>query len=149
MTLAEQIDKDLIEAAKTANVLARDTLRLVKTAIKNTEIAKGHALSDEEIIDVLAKELKQRQEAETSFRAGSREDLAERESAEAAIIKRYLPEPLPAETIQALVEETIKETGATSLSDMGKVMGALMPKLKGRSDASLVSRLVRERLTAE
>jgi uncharacterized protein YqeY len=148
MPLLDDINARLIDAAKTNQPLVRDTLRMVKTSIKNTEISKGHALSDEEIIDVLAKEVKQRQESADSFHAASRLELAEKEEAEIEILKQYLPEQLSEEAIAKLVDEAVVTTSASSAADMGKVMGALMPKVKGKADGNLVSKLVREKLAA-
>lgn len=147
LSLFEQINHDLIQAAKSNQPLVRDVLRMVKTAIKNSEINKGHALSDEEIIDVFAKEVKQRQESITSFTNGGRPELAEKEQEEITILQKYLPEQLEEAEVVRLVEEAVAATGATAMSDMGKVMGALMPKVKGRADGNLVSRLVREKLS--
>lgn len=147
MTLTEQLTKDMIEAAKSNQPQVRDTLRLVKTAVKNSEINKGHELSDEEVIEVIAKEVKQRQESINSFTAGGRPELAEKEQQEIDILKKYLPEQLSEEEVQQLVNEAIQSTGATTIAEMGKVMGALMPKTKGRADGNLVSRLVREKLS--
>lgn len=146
MSLIEQINHDLIEAAKTNQPLVRDVLRMVKTTIKNTEISKGHELSDEEIIDVFTKEVKQRNESISSFTSGGRPELAEKEQAEIDILKKYLPEQLDEATVRQFVDEAIAETGATAMSDMGKVMAALMPKVKGKADGSFVSQLVREKL---
>jgi uncharacterized protein YqeY len=146
MALIAQINSELIAAAKNNEPLVRDTLRLIKTAVKNSEINKGHELSDEEIVDVIAKEVKQRQESVTAFTTGNRPELAEKELQEIAILKKYLPEQLSEEAVAAFVAEAVVETGATSPADMGKVMAALMPKVKGKADGSLVSKLVKERL---
>lgn len=147
MSLLDQLNTDIITAAKNNEPLVRDTLRMVKTTVKNTEINKGHELSDEEVIEVLAKEVKQRQEAAQSFKDGGRPELAEKEEQEITILKKYLPEQLSEDEVKTLVDQAVAETGASSMSDMGKVMGALMPKAKGRADGNLVSRLVRERLS--
>lgn len=147
MNLTQQINNDLVKASKNGEALVRDTLRLAKTALKNTEIAKGRVLSEVEITEVLMKEVKQRQEAITAFQAGSRKDLAEKETREMTILQRYLPEQLTEAELLPLVDQTVAETGATGISDMGKVMAALMPKLKGQADGTLVSRLVKEKLT--
>lgn len=146
MSLAEQINTDLISATKGNEPLVRDTLRMVRNSIKNTEISKGHALADEEIVEVMSKEVKQRHESAQSFRDGGRSELADREEQEIQILQKYLPEQLSEEAVKSLVEQAISETGASSASDMGRVMGALMPKVKGKADGGLVSRLVREHL---
>lgn len=147
MSLQNQLDQDLIEATKGNQPEVRDTLRLVKTAIKNKEIATGHPLSDEEIIEVVGKEVKQRQEATTAFTEGNRPELAAKEQAEIAILQKYLPEQLSEDAVHALVDQAVTQTGASNTADMGKVMAALMPKVKGKADGNLVSRLVREKLS--
>lgn len=146
MSLLDQLNSDLLTATKGGDQLVRDTLRMVKTAIKNTEINNGKPLTDDEIVTVLSKEVKQRQESITSFVNGGRPELAEKEEQEIAILKKYLPEQLSEEEVTAIVDQAITETGASGASDMGKVMSAIMPKVKGRADGGLVSRLVRERL---
>lgn len=146
MSLLNQINTDLIEAQKASDSLTRDTLRMVKTTIKNVEIAKGIELNDEQIVDVLAKEVKQRQEAADSFVAGNRPELAEKEQQEIAILKKYLPEQISEDELSQMIDEAITETGATAMNEMGKVMGALIPKIKGRADAGLVSQIVRQKL---
>ncbi len=146
MTLLVTIDQDLLRAAKNNEPSVRDTLRGLKSAIKNSEIAKGHVLSDEEIIDVLAKEVKQRNESIAAFTTGGRPELAEKEQAEIDILKKYLPEQMDEDEVRALVDQTIAEVGATTIQEMGKVMGALTSKLKGKADMGLVSRLVAEKL---
>ncbi len=148
MTLLEQINHDMIAATKNNEPLLRDVLRLVKTGVKNKEISLGHELSDPEVVEVISKEVKQRQESITQFEAANRQELADREIAEIAVLKKYLPEQLDEAAILALVKEAVASTGATAMSDMGKVMAALLPQVKGKADGSLVSRLVREQLGA-
>lgn len=148
MALLDQINTDVIAAAKNNEPQVRDTLRMVKTSIKNAEINAGKPLTDDEIIGILSKEVKQRQEAAASFTSGGRPELAEKEEQEIAILEKYLPEQLSEEEIASLVDQAIAETGATQPAEIGKVMAVLMPKTKGRADGGLVSRLVRERLSA-
>ncbi len=147
MTLSEHINHDLIEAIKTSQNSIRDTLRLVKTSIKNREIRLGHTLTDEEIIEVLNREAKQRLEAAQSFRDGNRALLATKEEAELVILKKYLPPALSETEINELIRTAIDETGATAINDIGKVMAMLIPKIRGRSDGTIVSQLVRQHLT--
>jgi uncharacterized protein YqeY len=132
---------------KSGNELVRDTLRLVKTSIKNKEISKGHFLSDEEVIEVLAKEIAQRKESIASFESGNRAELAAKEKAEIEIIEKYLPEQMDETKLRSLIEQTIAELGANGIVDMGKVMAVLMPKVRGQADGGLVSRLVKEKLS--
>lgn len=148
MALLDQINSELITAIKANDTLARDTLRLLKTAIKNNSINQGRELNDEEIIEVLTKEVKQRQESITVFQAADRAALADKEKAELTIIQRYLPEPISDEQLKRLVGQAISATGATTRADMGKVMAKLRPLTKGRADGSRVSRLVSERLSS-
>lgn len=148
MAMLEQINSDIITAAKNNEPLVRDTLRMIKTSIKNAEINKGRELTDEEVVEIIAKEVKQRQEAAASFINGGRPELAEKEEQEIALLQKYLPEQLTEEEVIVLVDQAITETSASQPADMGKVMGALMPKVKGKADGNLVSRLVREKLNA-
>ncbi len=146
MPLLDQINSDLIQAVKGGDELTRDTLRMVKTAIKNKEISKGQPLQDEEIVEILSKEVKQRQEAAASFAAAQRTELAAKEENEITIIKKYLPQQLSEEEIRGLVKNAIAQTSAQTASDMGKVMASLMPQTKGKADGSLVSQIVKEQL---
>lgn len=147
MTILEVLNTDLTNAMKNSDAAVRDTLRMVKTAIKNTEINLGHELSDEEVITVLSKEVKQRNDAATAFTDGNRPELAAKEQSEIAILQKYLPAQMTEEEITTIVEQKIAETGATSMADIGKVMGALMPKVKGKADGNLVNQLVRSKLS--
>jgi uncharacterized protein YqeY len=150
MRLSEKIQKDLIEAQKAKNELRVSTLRLLISAIKNFEIAKSgtsYQASDEEIVVVIGKEIKQRKESIEQFKAGGRADLVEKETKELEILQDYLPEQMSEEEVRGLVDTKIKELGAASFSDMGKVMGALSAELKGKADLGLVSQIVKERLT--
>jgi uncharacterized protein len=136
------------------SMLARDaektsTLRMVISALGYYEIEKGGAgyeATEEDIEAVLQKQAKQRRDSIEQFKAGGRDELAEKETKELTLIESYLPEQMSEEEVGKLVEEAIKQTGATTAADMGKVMGALMPKVKGKADGTLVSRLVREKL---
>lgn len=148
MSLVTTIEGDILAAMKAGDQGKLSVLRMAKTALKNKQIELGHDLSDDEATAVLAKELKQRRDAEGEFRAGNRAELADKEAAEAAILGTYLPEQMGEDEVAKLVDEAIAQTGASTAADMGKVMGALMPKTRGKADGSLVSRLVKERLGA-
>ncbi|HVA96611.1 MAG TPA: GatB/YqeY domain-containing protein [Candidatus Acidoferrales bacterium] len=136
------------------SMLARDaektsTLRMVISALGYYEIEKGGAgyeASEEDIESVLQKQAKQRRDSIEQFKAGGRDELVEKETKELQLIESYLPEQMGEDEVKKLVDEAVAQTGATSAADMGKVMGALMPKVKGKADGSLVSRLVREKL---
>lgn len=135
-------------AMKAREPLRVSTLRMVMTAIKNTEVERLHELSDEEVLEVMAREAKRRRESIEAFRAGNRADLVEKESGELAVIEAYLPSPLSDEELATLVAEAVAETGATSPKEMGAVMKALMPKVRGRADGARISALVKARLGA-
>jgi uncharacterized protein YqeY len=121
-------------------------LRLLSTAIRNAEVEKRRELSNEEALAIVSKEVRKRQEAAEEYAKAGRADRAATEEWEAAILRELLPERLAPEEVDRLVEETIAEVGAGGSGDMGKVMAALMPKLKGRADAKRVSEMVRSRL---
>jgi uncharacterized protein len=124
------------------------TLRMAMAAAQNARIARGRDLTDEEVTDVLAKQVKQRHESIAMYRDAGREERAAAEEAEAAILAEFLPEQLEEGEIEALARAAIVETGAGSPADMGRVMGRLAPQTKGRADGRLVSEVVR-RLLAE
>ncbi|CAG5078853.1 Uncharacterized protein YqeY [Thermobacillus xylanilyticus] len=147
MTLAERLNEDLKLAMKSQDKFKLSVLRMVRAAIKNQEIERKRALDDSEVIDVLSREIKQRRDSLQDFEKAGRTDLAEQASAEIEIISAYLPKPLTDEEVTALVQQTIQETGASSKADMGKVMAALMPKVKGRADGKLVNQIVSKHLS--
>jgi uncharacterized protein len=142
VSLQERVQTDIAAAMRAGDGLRRDVLRMVASAAYNVEKRDGHPLSDDEYLAVLSREVKTRRESVEAFRAGGREDLVAREEAEIAIIAGYLPEPLTEAEIAALVEEAVAATGATSPRDMGKVMGWLTPRTRGRADGKVVSSLV-------
>ncbi|CAN5852974.1 GatB/YqeY domain-containing protein [soil metagenome] len=145
--------RDRIEAAMRDSMRARDeqrtqTLRMAMAAAQNRRIALQRDLTDEEVVDVLTRQVKQRRESVEMYRAGGRADRAELEEAEAAILAEFLPEQLDEAEIEALARTAITASGASSPADMGRVMGHLSPQTKGRADGRLVSEVVR-RLLAE
>lgn len=142
MSLQDRVQTDIAAAMRAGDGLRRDVLRMVVSAAYNVEKREGRPLTDDEYLAVLSREVKTRRESVEAFRAGGREDLAAREEAEIAIIAGYLPEPLTEAEVAALVEEAVGATGATSPRDMGKVMGWLTPRTRGRADGKLVSSLV-------
>lgn len=146
MSLVNQIEQDLISALKSHDETQSSTLKLLKSAIKNKEIALGKELTDMDIQEIVVKEIKQRRDSITQYQQGGREDLVKKEQAELDILQNYLPEQLTEVEISKFVEEAIAKTNATSPSDMGKVMAALMPQVKGKADGSLVSQIVKEKL---
>lgn len=156
MALKEKIFKDLIEAVKNKEELRSSVLRMFSAAILNKEKEKRYKtgqekdvyLTDEETLEVLSYEIKKRKEAAIEYERANRHEMAEKEKQETEILKKYLPEQLSEEEVRELIREAIKETGASGQKDMGKVMAALMPKLKGRAEGSLVSQIVKETLTS-
>ncbi len=146
MASKEQLSTEMKAAMKAAEKLKVSTLRMVLAEIKNAEISKGDQLSEAEIEEVIGRELKKRREAIPMYRDGGREELAEKEILEAEILEGYLPEQLTEAEIGELVDSAIAQTGASGEGEMGRVMGALMPKVKGRADGSVVNRLVKKRL---
>lgn len=147
--LKEKIDQDLIEAMKAKNEIKLLVLRSLKSAIKNSEIQKQKELVEEDILGVLQNQIKSRKDSITLFEQGGRGELAAKEQAEIDILAPYLPEQMGEEEIKKIVLDAITSTGATSLSDMGKVMGILMPRVKGKADPSLVSSTVKAELSKE
>ncbi len=150
MGLKEQINEDIKAAMRAKDEVGLRALRAIKSAILLAETAEGAKgeLSSEAEIQLLTKQVKQRKDSIASFKAGGREDLAEAEAQELAVIERYLPQALSEEEIQAEVAALIAETGATSVKDLGKVMKAATAKFAGRADGKVVSEIVKKLLGA-
>lgn len=146
MTRAERLEQDLRKAMRAGDALRVSTIRLARAAIHNAEIEHGRALSDEEVQEILAREMKRRREAIEAFGRGGRDDLVEKESLELAILTEYVPPPLTEGELAAIVAEAIAQVQAKDARDLGRVMAAVMPKVKGRADGSVVNRIVREQL---
>ena len=142
MTLKEKLQEDLKTAMKNKDTVRLSVIRLAKAAVMNLEIARGHQLNDEEVIEVLAKEVKQRNDSLVEFEKAGRKDLVENLQKEIQIVQEYLPAQLSEAEVRKLIEEVIAEVGATSKKDMNKVMPVLMPKVKGRADGKLVNQIV-------
>lgn len=164
MTVKEKIKNDLVRAIKTGDSLKLSVLRMVSAAIRNKEIEKRTKLfkggkiltdefekqshlNDEEVLEVLAAETKKRKEAALEYEKGGRQELVEKEKAELEILKQYLPEELSDEELKKMAMEAVKESGAQTHKDFGKVMSVLMPKIKGRADGTKAGQIVRELLT--
>lgn len=147
--LLDKLQADLKDAQLNRDEVRVSTLRLLLSEIKNKEIAKGGVLSDEDIISVIQREAKKRKEAADGFRSGGREDSAAKEELEAKILADYLPQQMNNEELTKIVEEAINELGATTIADMGKVIGVATGKVKGRADGGTISALVKEKLTAK
>ena len=148
MSLRDRIQSDVATAMRSGDALRRDVLRMTQSAAYNLEKRERRTLSDDDYAAVLSKEVKTRRESVEAFRKGAREDLAAKEEAEIAILSEYLPQQLTEDEIGALVDDAVAATGATSARDMGKVMGWLSPKTRGRADGKRVSELVARALAA-
>ncbi len=147
MALVEQIQKDLIDAMKARDELRSSVLRMVKTALKMKEVEKTRPLDDAESIQVLQTMVKQRRESVEQFTKGGRQDLADKETKEIAILETYLPAAPSDEEVQAAIEAAVAETGATSPKQMGAVIKAARARLEGKAiDGKLLSDRVRQRL---
>jgi len=146
-TLQKQIEQDLITALKAQKEDKVICLRYLKSALQNKAIdVKTKELTDEQVGEVVASEVKKRKESIAEFKKGGREDLASQEEKELSLLEKYMPEQLGEEEITKIIDQAIQKTGATSPQDMGKVMGAVMPQLKDKADGGLVSRIVSEKL---
>ncbi|MGP0587561.1 GatB/YqeY domain-containing protein [Paenibacillus timonensis] len=146
MNLSERLNEDMKQAMKSQDKFKLSTIRMVRATMKNLEIDLKRTLNDNEVLDILSREIKQRKDALQEFEKAGRDDLAEQVKAEAEILAVYLPEQLSEEEIKVIVQQTIQETGASSKADIGKVMSALMPKVKGRADGKLVNQTVQQLL---
>ena len=148
MPLTQKIDEDLKTAMKARETLRVSTLRLLKAAASNAAISKGKALlEDGEVLDCIAKMLKQREESVAAYTKGNRPELAEKEKQEAAILKGYLSPALGDEELKAIIRAAIQESGAAGPQGMGLVMKVVMPKVAGRADGSKISQWVKEALS--
>ena len=148
MSLRDRIQTDVTAAMRSGDALRRDVLRMAQNAAYTIEKRDRRELTDDDYAAILAREVKTRRESVEAFRNGGREDLAAKEEAEIAILSEYLPQQLSEAEIQALVDEGIAATGASSARDLGKVMGWLAPRTRGRADGKQVSALVAQSLAA-
>lgn len=145
--MLDKIQNDLKKAQLARDEVTVSTLRLLLSEVKNAEIAKGQDLAEQDIINVVQREIKKRKEAAEGFRKGGREEQAQKEEAEAKVLEQYLPAQLSDEELTKIVEENITEVGASSLQDMGRVIGLVMSQVAPKADGSRVSALVKERLS--
>ncbi|VAX19246.1 Transamidase GatB domain protein [hydrothermal vent metagenome] len=148
MSLKERLSDEMKSAMKNKEKLSLSTIRMVISAVKNKEIEKGGELDDSEVEELIVKAVKQRRDSAEQYRNGDRIELAEKEEAEIVILKAYLPQQMGEAQIRGLVRAAVEEAGATSIKEMGKVMGLLMPKVKGKADGSTVNKIVKEILGA-
>ncbi|WP_086982172.1 GatB/YqeY domain-containing protein [Vibrio aphrogenes] len=146
MALIDQLKDEQKLAMKAKDKLRLGTIRLALSAIKQREVDEQITLSDDDIISVLTKMVKQRRDSVTQYEAANRQDLADAEKAEIIVLEEFMPQPLSEEEVAALVDKAILDSGAAGMQDMGNVMGVLKPLLQGRADMGKVSGLVRAKL---
>ena len=145
--LKEKLSEDIKTALKSGDKQRRMVLGMVMAAAKNREIEKHGELNDDEFLAVISSEIKKRRDSVEQFEKGGRPELAEGEKEEIKILMEYMPEQMSENEIRVEVRKTISETGAKDVKEMGKVLGAVMPKLKGKADGQLVSKIVKEELS--
>lgn len=147
MSLTIRLMDDLKIAMKEKDVLRKSVVTMLRSAIKQIEVDQRVTLDDDDIIEIIAKQIKQKNNAIEDFKSGERMDLVEQAQQEIEILKTYLPEQLSEEEIASMVNEAIQTTGASSMKDMGKVMGIVSAQTKGRADGKVVSDLVKKALS--
>ncbi|WP_239253992.1 GatB/YqeY domain-containing protein [Listeria ilorinensis] len=147
MTLLDKLNEDMKQAMRNKEKDKLTVIRMLKAALQNEAINQGGELSADDEITVLAREMKQRRDSLSEFEKAGREDLAEKVRAEIAIVEDYSPKQLSADELEQIVKTTIEEVGATTKADFGKVMGAIMPKVKGRADGNAVNQFVKQYLS--
>lgn len=145
--IKEKIDQDLILSMKAKDEIKLSVLRMLKSAIKNIEIAKKKDLDETDILGVIQSQIKSRRDSAELYEKGDRVELAQKEETEINILSEYLPVQMEETAIREIITQAISETDATSIQDMGKVMGKIIPETKGKADPSLVSRIVKEELS--
>jgi uncharacterized protein YqeY len=146
--LLKKLQEEMKAAMKSGDKEKLSTVRMLISEIKKVQIDQKKELTDEEIIQILQRYAKQRKESIKQYKEAGREDLAEKEERELKIVQEFLPKQLSEEEIKKIVEEVINETGASSMKDMGRVMKAVMEKVKGRAEGSVVSSIVKEKLSS-
>src|SRR5580692_8149031 len=146
MALRERLTEDMKTAMRAADKERLGTVRLALAAIKQREVDERVSLDDAQILGVIEKMIKQRREAITQFESGGRADLVAKETAEIAVLQQYLPAQMSAAEVDALIQEAIATTGASSMKDMGKVMAAVKAKAQGRTDMGALSALIKQKL---
>lgn len=146
MPVLELINTDLVEAQKKRDEVVVSTLRMLLAAVKNAQIAKSGELTDEEVLEQIAKSVKQHRESIDAYEKGGRGDLVEKEKAELSVLEKFLPEQMSEEEIGKIVDDVISSTGAKGAGDLGRMMGQVMAKVKGQADGNVVSQVVKSKL---
>ncbi|AZV44441.1 MULTISPECIES: GatB/YqeY domain-containing protein [Peribacillus] len=147
MSLLERLNNDMKQAMKNKEKDKLSVIRMLKASLQNEALKLRQELTEEEELTVLSRELKQRKDSLNEFANADRTDLVDKIRIEIGYVEAYMPEQLSAEEISSIVKQTIEEVNATSKADMGRVMSALMPKVKGKADGSLVNKLVQQHLS--
>ena len=147
MSLKDKLMEDLKDAMKNKDELKKNTVTMIRAAIKQIEVDKRVELNDDEVVEIISKEAKKRKDALAEFEKAGRQDLIDQTNAELELIKTYLPEELSVEELTSIIEETIKEVGAESMKDMGKVMQAVKTKTAGRADGKTINEIVKSKLS--
>jgi uncharacterized protein YqeY len=149
VTLKKKMDQEMILAAKAKDKIRLSALRMLKSGLHNREIDLKRELNEAEFLQLLSAMVKQRKDSIEQFEKGGRTDLVEKESTELKVIQEFMPAPMSEAELDAMIAEAIRETGAASLRDMGKVMAALMPKVTGKADGKMVGEKVKARLSMQ
>ena len=148
--LEDQLQKDYIQAMKDRDAVKSSTVNFLRAQLKNVRIEKrSETLEDKDVVAVIKKQIKQRQDSIEQYEKGGRKDLADKETAEMAILKTYLPEELSGEVLQQLVDQAVAETGAQSMKDMGNVIKSVAAKAQGKADNRAISELVKKALSGK
>jgi uncharacterized protein YqeY len=147
MSLEERLLEEMKQAMKSNDRLRLSTIRMIRSALKNKEIELRKKLEDEEAAKVIQAMVRKGEESVEQFQGGGRTDLVDKEKKEIEILKSFLPQPLSQEEISKIIDQSIQETQASSLKDIGKVMKSVMPKIGGKADGKLINQLVKERLS--
>lgn len=149
MSLLDTLKKDMISAMKAKDKDTLSVVRMLKASVQNEQIKVGHDLTPDEENALMAKEYKQRKDSLAEFEKGGRQDLVDATQKEMAVVAKYMPKQMTADEVQKVVEETINEVNAESMNDFGKVMGAIMPKVKGKADGKVVNETVKKVLQSK
>ena len=146
MSLKQKLQEDLKSSMKNKDAIKKSVITLIRSSIKQYEVDNRVELQDDEIVDLIAKQLKQTRDSREEFAKAGRDDLVSKAEAEIEVLKEYLPQQLSEEELNEIVISTISEVGATSMKDMKNIMSSIMPKVKGRADGKLINELVRKNL---
>lgn len=146
MSLETQLNTDLKTAMKAHDKLSLNVIRMMKAALTNEKVKQGHDLTSDEELTIVSRELKQRKESMEEFAKGNRDDLVEGVKAEIAIVEKYAPKQLGEDEVTTIVADSIAKVSASGMGDFGKVMGVVMPQVKGKADGAMVNKVVKTQL---